>query len=274
MLRNHTISLHYYQDSIIAHIYDLLTHYLYTKRQVFTIHVNINFLYTICYMEKPGCIGVIMDGNRRWAKAKGLPGFMGHTQGYETLKNVLDWSKEWGVHTVVAYAFSEENWKRTQEEVTYLLDLFRKAFSVDASELIAKKVCVRFIGNISRFPDDLREIMKSIETKTAQFLDFTLLVAVSYGGKEEIVHAVNEHIHQKGGVCTGEDIEKHLYTTGVPNPDMVIRTSGEMRLSGFLLWQSSYSELFFTHTLWPDFSKDEFFGMMHEYSERQRRFGV
>ncbi|MHB1316896.1 MAG: polyprenyl diphosphate synthase [Minisyncoccota bacterium] len=225
-------------------------------------------------MEKPRCIGIIMDGNRRWAKEKGLPTLMGHKKGYDTLKDVLGWAKEVSINTLIIYALSEENWKRTQEEVGYLLDLFRKAFFIDAQELIDKKVKVKFIGNLSKFSDDLRDAMKSLEEKTKDFIDFNFVVAVSYGGKEEIVHAVNTHINNGGGLCTTSDIEKNLYTAGLPDPDMIIRTSGEQRLSGFLLWQSFYSELFFTKTLWPDFSKEEFLGMIEEYSQRQRRMGV
>lgn len=224
-------------------------------------------------MEKTICLGVIMDGNRRWAKAHNLPIFMGHAQGYETLKSLLEWSKETSVRTIIAYAFSEENWNRTAEEVGYILDLFRTVLNSEITALIEKKIKVQFIGNLSRFPEDIRRLMKSTEEQTLQYTDFNLVLAVSYGGKEEIVHAVNAQC-KKDGECTVDGIQHHLYTKDIPDPDMIIRTSGEKRLSGFLLWQASYSELFFTDTLWPDFSKDEFLGMMREYTERIRRFGV
>lgn len=224
-------------------------------------------------MKKKLCIGVIMDGNRRWAKKQNLPVFMGHMQGYETLKSLLEWTKETPVCTVIAYAFSEENWNRTKEEVGYILDLFRKVLVSDITELIEKKIRVRFIGNISRFPEDIKQLMKSAEEKTATYTVCNLVLAVSYGGRDEIVHAVNTQ-REKGEVCTADNLKKYLYTADLPDPDMIIRTSGEQRLSGFLLWQSSYSELFFTDTLWPDFSKDEFLGMIAQYQERQRRFGV
>lgn len=224
-------------------------------------------------MEKTLCIGVIMDGNRRWAQSRNTPTFMGHTQGYQTLKSLIDWAKDVSVGTVIAYAFSEENWNRTKEEVGYILNLFRTVLTTELDTLIEKKIRVRFIGNLSRFPEDLQDMMKSVEVKTKDYTDFNLAFAVSYGGREEIVHAVNAQ-REEGGVCTVDSLAKHLYTTGLPDPDMIIRTSGEERLSGFLLWQSSYSELFFTKTLWPDFSKDEFLGMIAQYHERQRRFGV
>lgn len=232
-----------------------------------------NLLYTIKVMEKTLCIGVIMDGNRRWAKSRNIPVFMGHAQGYQTLKSLIDWAKDVSVSTVIAYAFSEENWNRTKEEVEYILDLFRKVLTSELDILIEKKIKVKFIGNISRFPEDLRQLMKSAEEKTAEYTAFNLALAVSYGGREEIVRAVNAQ-KEEGGVCTVDSLKKYLYTTDLPDPDMIIRTSGEKRLSGFLLWQSSYSELFFTETLWPDFSKDEFLGMIAEYHNRQRRFGV
>lgn len=224
-------------------------------------------------MEKTLCVGIIMDGNRRWAKTHNLPVFMGHTRGYETLKSLLDWSKETSVRTIIAYAFSEENWNRTKEEVSYILDLFRTVLTSEVSSLIEKKIKVQFIGSISRFPKDIQDLMKVVEKKTKQYTDFNLILAVSYGGKEEVVQAA-ETQYKKEGVCTIEGIQKYLYTKDIPDPDMIIRTSGEQRLSGFLLWQSSYSELFFTHTLWPDFSKDEFLGMIAQYHQRQRRFGV
>ncbi len=223
--------------------------------------------------DKHLCVGVIMDGNRRWAKKRNLPVFMGHMQGYETLKSLLEWVKETSVRTIIAYAFSVENWNRTKEEVGYILDLFRKVLTSEITELIEKKIKVRFIGNLSRFPEDIQVLMKSVEEKTRHYTDFNLVLAVSYGGREEVIHAVNTQYKQEG-LCTTDGLKKYLYTKDIPDPDMIIRTSGEKRLSGFLLWQSSYSELFFTDTLWPDFSKDEFLGMMREYTERIRRFGV
>jgi undecaprenyl diphosphate synthase len=219
------------------------------------------------------CVGVIMDGNRRWAKSRHLPVFMGHAQGYQTLKSLIDWAKDVSVGTVVAYAFSEENWNRTKEEVEYILDLFRKVLTTELETLIEKKIKVSFIGNISRFPEDLRQLMRSVEEKTSEYTAFNLALAVSYGGREEIIHAVNTQ-REEGGLCTVDTLKKYLYTADLPDPDMIIRTSGEKRLSGFLLWQSSYSELFFTDTLWPDFSKEEFLGMIAQYHQRQRRFGV
>ena len=219
------------------------------------------------------CVGEIMDGNRRWAKSRHLPVFMGHAQGYQTLKSLIDWAKDVSVGTVVAYAFSEENWNRTKEEVEYILDLFRKVLTTELETLIEKKIKVSFIGNISRFPEDLRQLMRSVEEKTSEYTAFNLALAVSYGGREEIIHAVNTQ-REEGGLCTVDTLKKYLYTADLPDPDMIIRTSGEKRLSGFLLWQSSYSELFFTDTLWPDFSKEEFLGMIAQYHQRQRRFGV
>lgn len=224
-------------------------------------------------MEKTLCVGVIMDGNRRWAKSRSIPVFMGHAQGYQILKSLVDWAKDMSVQTVIAYAFSEENWNRTKEEVEYILDLFRTVLTTELADLMDKQVRVRFLGNLSRFPEDIQQLMKSVEEKTSQYVRFTLALAVSYGGREEIVRAVNTQ-RQEGVACTVDTIAQHLYTTGLPDPDMIIRTSGEKRLSGFLLWQSSYSELFFTDTLWPDFSKEEFLGMIAEYHQRQRRFGV
>jgi undecaprenyl diphosphate synthase len=221
----------------------------------------------------PGCVGIIMDGNRRWAKARGLPSYQGHSAGREKLKEFLTSARKAGVKHVIAFAFSTENWKRAQEEVMFLLELMLKAFRDDREEFIKEKVQVRFAGALHRFPPELQEAMKKLEDDTRQFEGMSLTLCVSYGGREEIVHAANACVADGITAITEEDISKHVYTAGVPDPDMIIRTSGEMRSSGFLPWQAVYSELFFTDTLWPDFSEEEFLKMIAEYGSRERRIG-
>lgn len=221
----------------------------------------------------PACIGIIMDGNRRFAKEKGLSLLDGHKAGYEKLKEVVRWTKEAGVTCVIAYAFSTENWKRAPEEVSYLLELFKNALTREFDELKKENVRLRFIGDLSRFPKDLQELISKAEKDTAQHKNMTLALAVSYGGKAEIMNAVKKVLADKPETITETDFAKYLWTHDIPDPDLIIRTSGEMRLSNFLLWQGAYSELFFTKTKWPDFSKEELHAILKEYNGRERRGG-
>lgn len=225
-------------------------------------------------MNIPKTIGIIMDGNRRWAKAHNLPTFMGHSQGYETLEHFLRWAKDAGVSAVIAYAFSHENWNRSKEEVEFMMNLLRDILTNRFEKFLEEKVKVVFAGDVERFPKDIADLMRSWEEKTKAFTDFTLVMAVSYGGRQEILRACSLCTADGIAQPTEEDIAERLYTKHIADPDIVIRTSGEMRLSGFLLWQASYSELFFTKTLWPDFSKEEFLSILKEFNERERRMGV
>lgn len=221
----------------------------------------------------PECIGIIMDGNRRWAKEQGLPTIEGHRKGYEKFRDVVSWLKEVGVKYVVFYAFSTENWNRTEDEVGYLMKLI-KTVLVDGWEDVKKEnVRVKFAGQMDRFSEDLQKDMKRAEEETAHNTEGTVVVALSYGGRAEIVHAVNELVRKEKKEVTEENISNHLWTKGIPDPELVIRTSGEQRLSGFLTWQSVYSELFFTDTYWPAFSKEELYRILDEYAVRERRHG-
>lgn len=232
-------------------------------------------------MEKgsniPKCIGIIMDGNRRWSKEQGLTSLEGHQRGYEKLKEVIEWVKDAGVNNLVVYAFSTENWKRSEEEVSYLMDLFRKMLDEEINELIEKDVRIIFAGDTSRFPEDIQEKIAEANEKISDDAAFTLAVALSYGGRAEILHAVNRVIFDETRegvhIVTEEDFAKYLWTKNMPDPDMVIRTGGEQRLSGFLPWQSVYSELFFVKTFWPAFTKEEFDGLIEEFAQRERRRG-
>jgi undecaprenyl diphosphate synthase len=223
--------------------------------------------------EVPKCIGIIMDGNRRWAKSQGLPSFEGHRRGYQKLKEVTDWSIGAGVNTLVFFAFSEENWKRSQEEVSFMMTLIREILKDQIKEASEKNIKLRFVGNISKFDRDIVDGMKEAEKETENNTGLNVAIAVSYGGRQEIVNMVNEAIKSGKENVTKEDVDGLMYTAGLPDPDIIIRTSGEMRLSGFLPWQAVYSELFFTKTFWPDFSKEEFEGILEQYANRERRMG-
>lgn len=217
------------------------------------------------------CVGIILDGNRRWAKANGVSKMEGHRAGMETLKKTVRFVRDSGVKHLVVYAFSTENWNRDESEVSYLMDLFREAIRKEMNELGKENVRVRFIGQRARFSADLQEAMKDIEDKTSQNDAITLCVCLSYGGRAEIAAAASAAASE--GEVTEINIAKHLWTAGTPDPDIIIRTGGEKRLSNFLPWQSVYSELFFTETLCPDFNKEEFDAILAEFATRERRNG-
>ena len=223
----------------------------------------------------PKCVGVIMDGNRRWAKANGKISTEGHRYGYERLRKFLEWSRNNGIKTVIAYALSTENWKRSQIEINCLMDIFKYALTNEIEGLKKDKVAIRFIGEISRFPKDIADLMYEAEKETKKFTDLTLVLAVSYGGRAEILNAVRNIIKNKVAIdkLTEKDFSNYLWTNGIDEPEIIIRTGGEIRMSNFLSWQSTYSELFFTRTLWPDFDKNEYRSILEEFSKRKRNLG-
>jgi len=221
------------------------------------------------------CIGLIMDGNRRWARQHNLPTLEGHAKGYEAFKGLISAVHRAQIPHMVCYAFSTENWKRTEEEVGYLMNLMHRALTELAEILNAdeRKINLRVIGERSRLPENIQKAIESIESKNHTNPELTVWVAVSYGGRAEIVDAVNRAL-LRGEKVTEESFGKFLWTDTMPDPDLIIRTSGEIRTSNFLIWQSAYSELFFTDTLWPDFGETEFQSILEQYSLRQRRKGT
>ncbi|WP_019503996.1 polyprenyl diphosphate synthase [Pleurocapsa sp. PCC 7319] len=227
----------------------------------------------------PKHVAVIMDGNGRWAKNQGKPRIIGHQKGVDALKDLLRCCKDWGVPALTAYAFSTENWGRPSTEVQFLMTLFERVLRRELEEMKEENVKIRFVGNLAGLPDSLRqEIDRSMEdTKNNLGIQFT--VATNYGGRQEIIQACKAIAAQvKQGDIEPEQIneelfEQHLYTHGIPNPDLLIRTSGEMRISNFLLWQMAYSEIYVTPTLWPDFDRVEFHKALATYQQRDRRFG-
>lgn len=228
-------------------------------------------------------IGIIMDGNRRWARAHGRMTHEGHVAGMETLRTLAREVERagdvFGIKNVILYAFSEENWNRTKEEVDQLLALLEQAVAEIKSELqkdssLSKKVRLRMIGDRSRIPSTLVTAIEEIERTTEGSNKLTIAIALSYGGRTEIVSAVNKLIGAGHSAITEEMISSTVWTEGIPDPDLIIRTSGEQRLSGFLTWQSVYSELYFTPTLWPDFTYAELEKILTEHQSRERRYGT
>ena len=213
-----------------------------------------------------------MDGNRRWAKERGKETLVGHKAGEDTFYAVAQWVKEAGIPHAVFYAFSTENWLRNKVEVVYLQELFL-AFTQRMLDEVHDWQCqIRVMGDLTTFTSELQLSIRELETASDVYSATTIWVALSYGGRAEIVAACNQAV-AAGVPVTEESFSQHLWTAGMPDPDLIIRTGGDVRLSNFLPWQSVYSELFFTDTYWPAFTKDEFTRIVGQYADRQRRRG-
>ncbi|HVV38750.1 MAG TPA: polyprenyl diphosphate synthase [Candidatus Paceibacterota bacterium] len=221
--------------------------------------------------KSPTCIGIILDGNRRWASAHNVPALQGHTEGLNNLERTVRWVREAGVQHLVVYAFSTENWSRSQEEVSHLMGLILQAAKEQMHRLIEEKVRVRFIGQRDRLSPEVRAAIEQMEEESMRG-DFTLWVCLSYGGRAEIVEAARA-MQKSGEEITEESLRHNFWSTEMPDPDIIIRTGSAERLSNFLLWQAAYAELFFTDTLWPDFSEAELGRILQEYATRERRHG-
>ena len=214
-----------------------------------------------------------MDGNRRWAKKNGLSTFEGHKQGHEVYQDFVRYIRDAKIPHAVFYAFSTENWQRKKEEVDYLMQLFESMMKRLLGEINEKKVRVRIIGRRSDFSAEIINLMEEVEEKSKAYNSTTIWIALSYGGRVEIVEAVNKAV-AKGEEVTEDTFDKLLWTAEMPDPDMIVRTSGEHRLSNFLPWQSVYSEFYFIDKHWPALTKDDFEDILSEYEKRERRKGV
>ena len=222
--------------------------------------------------QTPQCIGIILDGNRRWAKERGLPKLEGHRRGLERVIDCARWVRDRGIKHMVVYAFSTENWNRDAEEVSYLMTLFRGMAQKDLRELVKEGIRVRFIGTRDRLDPDLQEAMRRAEEESAHQSALTFWICLSYGGRAEITEAARA-VASGGGDITEESLRAHFWSAEMPDPDIIIRPGGEIRLSNFLLWQAAYSELFFIKPYWPDFSEETLDGILKEYEARERRMG-
>lgn len=222
----------------------------------------------------PKHIGFIIDGNGRWAKERGLTRSMGHKAGMLALKEAIKNSFELGIKFVSIYGFSTENWNRPKDEVNFLFNLFREFIKSDFNEIEGKNARLNIMGDYTKFPDDLvKEIEKALE-ETKNNDGFVLNLGINYGGRDEIVRAVNNIINSGVKEITKENFNDYLYTKGLPDPDFIVRTSGEQRISNFMLWQNAYSEFYFPKTYWPDFNKKELIKSLLNYQQRNRRFGA
>jgi undecaprenyl diphosphate synthase len=229
--------------------------------------------------QLPQHIAAIMDGNGRWAKRRGFPRMMGHKQGANALRELLRCCKDWGITALTVYAFSTENWGRSIEEVDFLMTLFENLFQIELAEMVAEQVKLAVVGNLDNVPTSLHSAIERAVTATQHNQGVRFTVAINYGGRQEIVRACQQiAIQVQQGSIKSTDIDestisKYLHTADLPDPDLLIRTSGEMRISNFLLWQLAYAEIYVTDTLWPDFDRRAFHQALLNYQQRHRRFG-
>lgn len=229
-------------------------------------------------MRVPNHIAIILDGNGRWAKKRGMPRSYGHVKGCENLEDICEVAKELGVKYLTVYAFSTENWKRSKEEVDGLMKLFRNYLKKCIKISQKNNMRVKVIGDVSAFDPDIQESIAKLENFSKDFTELHFQIALNYGSRDEITRAVNRMLEdQKAGKLETpveeETISNYLDTAGIPDPDLMIRTSGELRLSNYLLWQLAYTEFYFTDVPWPDFKRDELLKAIEKYNERDRRYG-
>ena len=229
----------------------------------------------------PEHVAIIMDGNGRWAKQRGLERWEGHKEGVETVRRVIDAAGNAGIKYLTLYAFSMENWNRPKEEVDVLMGLMVDAIVAETDNLMKEGIRVRAIGNLTDLPDKVRQKLNGLIEKTASNHNLTVIIALSYGARWEIVNAAKQLVKdcQSGKVkdiesVTEIDFSEYLTTMGIPDPDLLIRTSGECRLSNFLLWQLAYTELYFLDKFWPDFEKEDLYLAVRNFQKRERRFGM
>jgi len=224
----------------------------------------------------PRHVGIIMDGNGRWANLRGLPRIEGHKRGVERVKDIVKASLEIGIEVLTLYAFSVENWRRPIEEVSMLMDILYTYLSEEMLEMLEKGIKFKTIGDITKLPSYIQDIILKAENITSTGEKLTLVTALSYSGRDEILRAIKKALNMNVNAVEIDEkfFEGLLDTAGLPPVDLIIRTSGEKRISNFLLWQAAYAELYFTETFWPDFTKEEFICAIQDYQRRERRFGM
>ena len=222
----------------------------------------------------PAHVAIIMDGNRRWAKRRSLPAVAGHRAGVKSVYRIVRAARAAGVKTLTVYAFSTENWKRSKLEVSALMFLLKKTIAAYADELARENIRLSLCGRIDELPSSAREALRAAEARLRGNDGMTLNIALNYGGRQEIVDAANRALAAGAGKLDEKSFASYLYCPDLPDPDLVIRTSGEMRVSNFLLWQAAYSEFYVTETLWPDFGEAELEAAFEAYRARDRRRGA
>jgi undecaprenyl diphosphate synthase len=232
------------------------------------------------HSDPPNHVAIIMDGNGRWAKARGLPRTAGHRKGVEVVRNIVESAKDLGINTLTLFGFSSENWNRPQDEINDLMKMLRTYLKSETAELHKTGVRLRVIGDRHAFDTDIVTLIENAERLTAENDKLNLVMALGYGGRQDILHAaqlIADHAYREKRKLTKQEIEnlfpQFLMTAGIPDPDLMIRTSGEQRISNFLIWQCAYTEFVFTDILWPDFTKEDLKNSLDEFAKRDRRFG-
>ncbi len=227
--------------------------------------------------QHPKHIAIILDGNGRWAKKRFMPRFVGHQKGLKAVKRVVSYCANNGIEALTLFAFSTENWKRPKEEVSQLMGLFLKALKKEVNNLHENNVRLRVVGNKSSFSEEIQSYVRDAEKLTSKNSGLTLNIAANYGGRWDILQAVKAWQKVNSNVSIDEldevELSKYMTTADLPEPDLLIRTGGEKRISNFLIWQMAYAEFYFTDTLWPDFNEDSLEKAIHSFNERERRFG-
>jgi len=238
-----------------------------------------DLLIKIDKQKLPKHVAIIMDGNGRWATRKGLPRSFGHKQGVSVLQKILKLAKNLGCKVITVYAFSTENWTRPTKEVDFLINLFREVLRNEIEEIHQELIKIKFIGDLSPFPEDLKQLIYSSESLTKNNNSFLLNICANYGGRQEIVKVAKElALKSSSGEIKPSEVNEELFnsellTRGIKDPELLIRTSGEKRISNFLLWQLAYSEIYISDVMWPDFNEFEFLKAIIDYQSRNRRFG-
>ncbi|MFH1873637.1 MAG: polyprenyl diphosphate synthase [Pseudomonadota bacterium] len=222
----------------------------------------------------PKHIAIIMDGNGRWAKERGFSRESGHQRGARTIEEIVEVAKNIGIRYLTLYAFSEENWQRPKEEVRALMELLRLYLSSKREKMIKEGICFRAIGDLHSLSSELQKEIEETSAATKMGKNMTLIVALSYGSRQEICRAINKLLAKNITEVSPQLLTEALDTSGIPDPDLLIRTSGEYRISNFLLWQTAYTEFYFTDVHWPDFDQEELLKAIEEYQKRERRFGL
>ncbi|RUM62354.1 MAG: di-trans,poly-cis-decaprenylcistransferase [Persephonella sp.] len=221
----------------------------------------------------PNHVSIIMDGNGRWAKRRGLPRYEGHRQGAKTLENILKFASDMGLKWLSVFAFSTENWNRPKEEIDVIMSLLVEYINTKLNKLLERNIRLRFMGRIDKLSEELQKSIKKGEEATKNCNGLNFVITLNYSGRAEIIDAVNKILKGDRKNITLEEFQKYLYIPEMPEPDLLIRTSGELRISNYMLWELAYTELYFTDVLWPDFSEEEFLKALYVYQFRERRFG-
>ena len=224
-------------------------------------------------LKVPTHVSIIMDGNGRWAKRRGLPRYEGHKEGAKALEKILTFASDLGIQWLSVFAFSTENWRRPKEEIEVIMSLLVEYINTKLDKLLEKNIRLRFMGRLNQLSDETLQSIKKGEEATKECNGMNFVITLNYSGRAEIIDAINKILKDKKESISIDEFKNYLYIPEMPEPDLLIRTSGELRISNYMLWELAYTELYFTDVLWPDFNEEEFLKALYSYQFRERRFG-